>query len=145
MWAPEYAETMDHTTKKHNHNPRGGTTLRITKDTRGGVPIHQKRDDIKRRIVTLTPNQGINKNIKDDHTEGQPCAQKPTARKQQRQLDHDNFPDVLDTKRHRQHPAPEPTKRTRQKPHRFRRPNTSKETSANPPLKEAIMHRTNKV
>ena len=46
--APGQAKTMDaleHPAEKHSHTPRGGTTLKIPKDSRGSIQIHQETDN----------------------------------------------------------------------------------------------------
>ena len=59
---PGQTKTMDtlvHTAKKHGHGPRVGTTLRITKHTRGRIPIHQKGNNVERRKNALSPDQAV--------------------------------------------------------------------------------------
>ena len=65
--------------------PRGGTALRIIKDTRGGIMINQEEHNIERRVVALTADPETDKKINNNLAEGQPCGIKPTASKQQGQ------------------------------------------------------------
>ena len=54
-------EATERTTKELCHTPKGRTTLRMIIDTRSGISIHHKGDNIERRIITVSPNPAIDK------------------------------------------------------------------------------------
>ena len=110
--APIHTNAMDDlkpTAKNHRHAPRGRTTLRKTRNTRGSIIIPTVGNNIKRRKVTLTEDLAAIEKIEDklsscqvvldNLVKGQLCSKKTITSKPQGHQDFGNTQTALSPKR----------------------------------------------